>query len=134
MTPSRTLTGIAALTLTACGLGTTRSVEPAADAAIDRARQADLPLRHFRERDPVVRHPAAARGHPHRGRSDHRSVVGLKVDAEALPAAVVQGIKSGAISLKSPDTTVALLKLNAVVGVQGTVENVNARTPSRAWA
>ena len=50
--------------------------------------------------------------------------VGLKVDSEALPAAVVQGIQDGSISLKSPDTTVALLKLNAVVGVKGTVENI----------
>lgn len=53
--------------------------------------------------------------------------VGLKVDAEALPAAVVQGIQNGSISLKSPDTTVALLKLNAVVGVQGKVEVVNGK-------
>jgi len=50
--------------------------------------------------------------------------VGLKVDAEALPAAVVQGIQDGTISLTNPDTTVALLKLNAVVGVKGTVENI----------
>jgi cytochrome c5 len=48
--------------------------------------------------------------------------VGLRVDAEALPAAVVQGIQNGSISLTSPATTVALLKLNAVVGVKGTVE------------
>lgn len=48
--------------------------------------------------------------------------VGLKVDAEALPGAVVAGIKDGSIDLKSPDTTVALLKLNAVVGLQGRVE------------
>src|SRR5688500_15760907 len=34
--------------------------------------------------------------------------VGLKVDAEALPAAVVRGIQDGSISLDSPDTTVAL--------------------------
>jgi mono/diheme cytochrome c family protein len=47
--------------------------------------------------------------------------VGLKVDATALPAAVVQGIQDGTIDLKSPATTIALLKLNAVVGVQGTV-------------
>jgi cytochrome c5 len=53
--------------------------------------------------------------------------VGLKVDAEALPAPVVAGIKDGSISLKSPDTTVALLKLNAVVGVKGTVESVNGK-------
>jgi len=53
--------------------------------------------------------------------------VGLKVDAEALPPAVVQGIKDGSISLKSPDTTIALLKLDAVVGLKGTVENVNGK-------
>lgn len=51
--------------------------------------------------------------------------VGLKVDSEALPAAVVQGIQNGTISLTSPATTVALLKLNAVVGLKGTVETVN---------
>lgn len=51
--------------------------------------------------------------------------VGLKVDTDSLPAAVVQGIQSGAISLTSPATTVALLKLNAVVGLKGTVNSVN---------
>ncbi|MCM2297608.1 c-type cytochrome [Rhodoferax sp.] len=51
--------------------------------------------------------------------------VGLKVDAEALPAAVVQGIQNGSLDLKSPATTVTLLKLNAVVGLKGTVESVN---------
>ncbi len=51
--------------------------------------------------------------------------VGLKVDAEALPAAVVAGIQNGSVDLHSPATTVALLKLNAVVGVKGTVETVN---------
>ena len=50
--------------------------------------------------------------------------VGLKVDAEALPPAVVAGIQSGAISLTDPATTVALLKLNAVLGLKGTVEPV----------
>ena len=50
--------------------------------------------------------------------------VGLKVDSQALPAAVVQGIENGSIDLSSPDTTVALIKLNAVVGIQGTVENI----------
>jgi mono/diheme cytochrome c family protein len=51
--------------------------------------------------------------------------VGLKVDAEALPAAVVDGIKNGSVDLTSPATTIALLKLNAVVGLKGTVETVN---------
>ena len=53
--------------------------------------------------------------------------VGLKVDADALPAAVVAGIQNGTVDLKSPATTVALLKLDAVVGVKGTVETVNGK-------
>jgi mono/diheme cytochrome c family protein len=53
--------------------------------------------------------------------------VGLKVDSEALPAAVVAGIQNGTVDLKSPATTVALLKLDAVVGVKGTVESVNGK-------
>jgi hypothetical protein len=51
--------------------------------------------------------------------------VGLKVDAEALPAAVVAGIQDGSIDVHSPATTVALLKLDAVVGVRGTVESID---------
>ena len=50
--------------------------------------------------------------------------VGLKVDSQALPQAVVDGIKNGTVDLKSPATTIALLKLDAVVGVKGTVESV----------
>jgi len=45
--------------------------------------------------------------------------IGLKVDVDALPAAVIAGIESGAISLTNPLTTVELLRLNAVVGVKG---------------
>ncbi|ANE49272.1 hypothetical protein [Flavisolibacter tropicus] len=45
--------------------------------------------------------------------------VGLKVDAEALPPDVVAGITSGALKLTDPATTLALLKLNAVVGIKG---------------
>lgn len=51
--------------------------------------------------------------------------VGLKVDSEALPPAVVTGIQNGSISLTDPATTLALLKLDAVVGVKGTVTTVN---------
>jgi mono/diheme cytochrome c family protein len=47
--------------------------------------------------------------------------VGLKVDAEAIPADVAQAIRNGQVDLKSPATTVTLLKLNAVVGLKGTV-------------
>lgn len=53
--------------------------------------------------------------------------VGLKVDSEALPPEVVAGIKAGTVSLTDPATTVALVKLNAVVGVQGTVASVNGK-------
>ena len=45
--------------------------------------------------------------------------VGLKVDADVLPPSVVTGIGNGSISLDDPATTIALLKLNAVVGVKG---------------
>src|SRR5262245_44591936 len=45
--------------------------------------------------------------------------VGLKVDADALPAALKQQIKDGKVNLDDPATTLALLKLDAVVGVKG---------------
>ncbi len=46
--------------------------------------------------------------------------VGLKVDADVLPAGILQKV-----DLKSPATTVALLKMNAVVGLQATVDANN---------
>lgn len=48
--------------------------------------------------------------------------VGLKVDAEALPPEVISGIKSGAVDLDDPATTLELLKLDAVVGVKGILD------------
>ncbi|MGZ3507846.1 MAG: c-type cytochrome [Vulcanimicrobiaceae bacterium] len=54
--------------------------------------------------------------------------VGLKVDVDALPASVQQGVQNGTIDLTSPATTVALLNLNAVVGVVGTVDSNNHLT------
>ena len=45
--------------------------------------------------------------------------VGLKVDADALPAALVQELKNGQVDLNDPAVTLALLKLNSVVGVTG---------------
>jgi hypothetical protein len=53
--------------------------------------------------------------------------LGLKVDAEALPADLIAALKAGQVDLNSPATTLALLKLNAVVGVMGQVERVNGR-------
>src|SRR5918912_1072214 len=45
--------------------------------------------------------------------------VGLKVDADALPASLIGRLKAGRVNLDDPATTLALLKLNAVVGVKG---------------
>src|SRR5687768_10972782 len=51
--------------------------------------------------------------------------VGLKVDVDAIPAAVLSAIQQGQVNLDDPAVTVTLLKLNAVLGVTGTVETVN---------
>ncbi len=48
--------------------------------------------------------------------------VGLKVDADAVPPGTLESA-----DLNSPATTVALLKLNAVVGLKGTVETINGK-------
>jgi mono/diheme cytochrome c family protein len=53
--------------------------------------------------------------------------VGLKVDADAIPADVAAAIKAGKVNLNDPATTVTLLKLNAVVGLKGTVTTVNGK-------
>lgn len=53
--------------------------------------------------------------------------VGLKVDADAIPAEVAAAIKAGQVDLNDPATTVTLLKLNAVVGLKGTVTAVNGK-------
>ena len=45
--------------------------------------------------------------------------LGLKVDAAALPRSLVQALKAGQVNLKDPAVTLALLRLNAVVGVRG---------------
>src|SRR5512141_3144995 len=45
--------------------------------------------------------------------------VGLKVDAEALPESVIQGLRKGQVNLDDPKTTLALLQLGAVVGLKG---------------
>ena len=45
--------------------------------------------------------------------------VGLKVDVDALPKSLQNELRKGKVDLASPATTLALLKLNAVVGVTG---------------
>jgi hypothetical protein len=49
--------------------------------------------------------------------------VGLKVDADAVPASVIDALKAGQVNLSDPAVTRQLLSLNAVVGVIGTVTN-----------
>jgi hypothetical protein len=45
--------------------------------------------------------------------------VGLKVDVDALPAALITQLQHGQVNLDDPAVTVALLKLNSVVGITG---------------
>jgi hypothetical protein len=47
--------------------------------------------------------------------------VGLKVDADALPPALITALQAGQVDLSDPATTIALLRLNAVVGIVGKV-------------
>lgn len=48
--------------------------------------------------------------------------VGLKVDIDALPPDLVQQLKQKKVDLDDPATTLTLLKLHAVVGVRGFLE------------
>src|SRR5207244_9316756 len=54
--------------------------------------------------------------------------VGLKVDVEALPREVIAALRAGAVDLTNPAVTVELLRLNAVVGVQGKVNDMGQLT------
>ena len=45
--------------------------------------------------------------------------LGLKVDVDALPNDLINALKRGQVNLDDPGNTVALLKLNSVVGVTG---------------
>jgi hypothetical protein len=55
--------------------------------------------------------------------------LGLKVDSEMVPAQVASGIKAGTVDLNDPANTLALLKVDAVVGVKAFMEpNGNIRS------
>jgi hypothetical protein len=54
--------------------------------------------------------------------------VGLKVDVRALPPAVIKMLKADEIDLSDPAVTLTLLKLNAVVGVMGKVNDAGELT------
>jgi len=49
--------------------------------------------------------------------------LGLKVDSEALPPAVIDAIKRGKVNLDDPAVTRLLIKQNAVLGVAGFFDN-----------
>jgi Cytochrome c len=51
--------------------------------------------------------------------------VGLKVDVDALPQSVKDGILNGSVDLNSPATTLVLLQLDAVIGLKGRVDTEN---------
>jgi hypothetical protein len=51
--------------------------------------------------------------------------VGLKVDVDALPPALIDALATNQVNLDDPAVTVQLLKLNAVVGVIGKVVGAN---------
>ena len=46
--------------------------------------------------------------------------VGLKVDMDALPSSLIRDLQQGKVNLDDPATTLALIKLDAVLGVKGT--------------
>jgi hypothetical protein len=54
--------------------------------------------------------------------------LGLKVDAAALPADLVSQIEAGDVNLDDPASTLALLQLNAVVGVTGFFDEAGSLT------
>lgn len=54
--------------------------------------------------------------------------LGLKVDMDALPSTLVEQIKAGKVDLSDPATTLALIKLKAVLGVVGTFDNAGQMT------
>jgi len=49
--------------------------------------------------------------------------VGLKVDVDALPPPVIAALRANQVDLKDPAVTTALIRLNAVVGVKGAVDD-----------
>lgn len=119
-TPAKVLLGIVMLVLAACGEDPTPTAEEKA------AQKGKQTFRYETFGDETFWTDTLRMHEVIRSAVDPTTAlsVGLKVDATALPPAVARGIKDGSISLTDPATTVALLKLNAVVGLKGTVEKI----------
>jgi mono/diheme cytochrome c family protein len=73
--------------------------------------------------DTLQMHQAIARVSPATALS-----VGLKVDVDALPSEVVAALRAGQVDLNDPAVTIELLRLNAVVGVMGKVDDLGQLT------
>jgi hypothetical protein len=132
------------LTLTACGTTETGSRPSSAPAGADTTlsnsrRMVEEGRRTFRFDTfgseafwgAAIRLHQAVAGDKHGGVGGGVSpkaalAVGLKVDSAALPASLVDQIKKGAVNLDDPATTLALLKLDAVVGVKGLFDGAGA--------
>jgi mono/diheme cytochrome c family protein len=54
--------------------------------------------------------------------------VGLKVDVDALPPALIAALQAGQVDLTDPAVTIELLRLNAVVGIIGKVDDLGQLT------
>jgi hypothetical protein len=113
--------------------GVTTSSDPvvaAASAMIDQGRQV-FRFNTFGDEDfwgGVLKLHTAIEGSANGGVGDGVSPqtalsVGLKVDMDALPAALVTQIQNNQVDLTAPATTLALLQLNAVVGVTGVFDS-----------
>lgn len=51
--------------------------------------------------------------------------LGLKVDVDALPEELIEAIMAGQVDLTDPAATLALIDLDAVVGIVGTVQTID---------
>ena len=54
--------------------------------------------------------------------------VGLKVDVDALPPELIAALEAGQVDLTDPAITIELLRLNAVVGIMGKVDDLGQLT------
>jgi hypothetical protein len=54
--------------------------------------------------------------------------VGLKVDVKALPPELIDALKAGEVDLADPAVTIELIRLNAVVGIKGRVDELDRLT------